>query len=254
MGILHRTDRSKVVSDTMLLAILRRMASVSILNDEQERPVVTTHLDRRNEEFTLRRAYRYRLYPTRQQEEELLHQLELCRRLYNKALWWRQGAWERWAQRVGLREQTLALTQLKKDMPEYRGLSPGTLEDVVNRVHRAFEGFFRRTRVGEAPGYPRPKSLGRYRSVSVPRRREFHFDWDGRKRHGRLSIRGIRGLKVRMHRPFPEGATVRRVTIRREGSGRWYVVFGWDIEGYKPPEHEARDEAVGLHPGLVTNH
>jgi len=235
----------------MLVAILRRVASARILNEERERPAVPTLLDRRNEEFTLMRAFRYRLYPTRQQEEELLLQLELCRRLYNKALWWRQGAWERRGQRVGLKEQTLALTQLKKEMPDYRGLSPGTLEDVVKRVHRAYEGFFRRTKAGEAPGYPRSKGLGRYRSLSVPRRREFHFDWDGRKRHGRLSVRGIRGLRVRMHRSFPEGATVRRVTIKREGSGHWYVVFGWDIEGYRPPEHKARDEAVGLHPGLV---
>jgi transposase len=41
----------------------------------------------------LRRVYRYRLYPTKTQELKLLEQVELSRRLYNKALWWREGAW-----------------------------------------------------------------------------------------------------------------------------------------------------------------
>ncbi len=126
------------------------------------------------------------------------------------------------------------------------------LEDVLKRVDLAYKAFFRRTRAKENPGYPRAKGAGAYKSLSVSRSREFKLAWDGEGRFGRLSFRGLSGLRVRMHRSFPEDAAVRRVTIKREGSGRWYAIFGWQVENRKVPEHPRPEEAVGLHPGLVT--
>lgn len=208
-------------------------------------------VDRRGERFTLYRASRYRLYPTKAQEQALLEQLELCRRLYNKALWWRHGVWKRERTGVGRREQTLALKGLKRDLPEYRTVPNGALEDVLGRVDRAYRGFFGRVKNGEEAGYPRPKGPGRYTSMTVPRSREFGLRWDGRTRHGRLSFKGISSLRVRMHRPLPDAASVRRVIVKRVPSGRWYAIFGWDIEGYEVPEHARPEDAVALHPGLV---
>ena len=58
---------------------------------------------------TIHRVYKYRLYPTPAQQRELERQLELCRRLYNKALWWRQGAYERDGERVTRKQQPTPL-------------------------------------------------------------------------------------------------------------------------------------------------
>jgi putative transposase len=140
---------------------------------------------------------------------------------------------------------------LKKEIAAYAAISSGVLENVLKRTDLAFRGFFRRVKAKENPGYPRAKATGAYKSLTVPRSREFKVVWDGNGRFGRLSFKGLSGVRVRMHRPLSENAAVRRVTIKREGSGRWYAIFGWDVKGYEVPEHPWIEESVGLHPGLA---
>jgi putative transposase len=202
------------------------------------------------EDPILRRVYRYRLYPTKTQERKLLKQLELARRVYNKALWWREGAWQREKRRVTLREQTHALVELKRNFPEYAEISPGVLVDVLKRVDLAFKAFFRRVQAGENPGHPRAKGPGWYKSITLPRRREFKLKHSRGKRYGYLSFKGFSNMRVRMHRDVPAGATVRRVIVKREPTGHWYAMLGWDRENVQPPEHPHKASSVGLHPGL----
>ncbi len=206
------------------------------------------------------RVYRYRLYPTADQEEALSRQLELCRILYNKALWWRQGAYEREGRLVTRKQQLHALKDLKADVPEYRGLPESTLEDVVRRVDLAYAAFFRRAkraRPGEPFGHPKHHPPGTYHSMRVARAREFVLD-HGRGRFGSLRAKsfglgraGGEALAVRMHRPLPSlpGVAVRRAEIKREATGTWYVCFGWDADIGLPDDVGQR--TVALHPGLA---
>lgn len=39
-------------------------------------------------------------------------------------------------------------------------------QEVLFRAERAFDGFFRRVKNGETPGYPRFKVKGRYKSIT----------------------------------------------------------------------------------------
>lgn len=208
------------------------------------------------------RVYRYRLYPTAEQEATLMRHLELCRILYNKALWWRQGAWERERRLVTRKQQLHALKELKADAPEYRGLPDSTVDDVVRRVDLAYAAFFRRAkraRPGEAFGHPKHHPPGTYRSMRVNRAREFSLEHDGGQgRFGLLRIKsfglgraGGEALAVRMHRPLPSlpEIAVRRAEIKREPAGGWYVCFGWDAE--IGPTEDAGQRTVALHPGLA---
>jgi putative transposase len=197
---------------------------------------------------TVRRIYKYRLYPTKAQEQELLHQIELCRQLYNKALWWREGAWRREKQFVTRKEQVHALVQLKRDRPEYANISPGILENVIKRIDLAFQSFFRRCKIGEKPGYPRSKGPDWYKSITVTRSREFKLKHKPGERFGRLSFKGLSNVRVRMHRELPEDANVRRVMVKREANGYWYALFGWDKEA--PEVTTDNENAIGIDLGL----
>jgi putative transposase len=42
------------------------------------------------------------------------------------------------------------------------------LQDVIQRVDRAFQAFFRRVKNGETPGYPRFQGRNRYNSFTYP--------------------------------------------------------------------------------------
>ncbi len=193
------------------------------------------------------RVYKYRLYPTSTQEASLLNQFELARRIYNKALWWREGHWKRNQQGVTKKEQVHALVDLKQDAPEYAAFAPSTLEDVIKRVDLAFQNFFRRCKRGEKPGYPRSKGSGWYKSLSINRSREFKMKHDG-GRYGYLSFKGFSDLRLRMHRPLPPGAHASRVQIKREASGRWYACFGVTFNCAEVPRED--NKAIGVDVGL----
>jgi putative transposase len=102
-------------------------------------------------------------------------------------------------------------------MPEYAEVNAQVLQDVVQRVDRAFQAFFRRVKAGETPGYPRFHGCDRYNSFTYPQVGEHGgAALDG----GLLSLSKIGRIRIRLHRPI-EG-TPKSVTISREADG-WYA-------------------------------
>jgi putative transposase len=120
----------------------------------------------------MRRAYRYRLYPTKSQVTLLEQTLELCRWVYNDTLALRKNAWEQEQRSISLYETNKILTQWKQDRPELKQVYAQTLQNVQVRVDLALKAFFRRVKSGEAPGYPRFKGKGRYDSFTYPRQKK----------------------------------------------------------------------------------
>jgi putative transposase len=54
----------------------------------------------------------------------------------------------------------------EKDNHFLREVHSQAAQEVLFRLDRAFQGFFRRVKNGEAPGCPRFKARGRYRSLT----------------------------------------------------------------------------------------
>jgi putative transposase len=75
----------------------------------------------------LRKAFKYRLYPTRQQEERLEWVLHRCQELYNAALQERRDAYRMAGVTVSYYEQKRALPGVKDERPEYRQIGPEAL-------------------------------------------------------------------------------------------------------------------------------
>jgi putative transposase len=186
----------------------------------------------------LRKSYRYRLYPSGPQAERLQWVLDRCRELYNAALQERRDAYRMAGVTVDYYAQKRALPGVKEVRPEYRAIGSQVLQDVIQRVERAFAAFFRRVRAGEKPGYPRFRSCDRYDS--------FTYSQAGWKLvDGRLVLAGIGALKVRWSRPI-QGA-IKTVTIHRS-AGQWHVCFSCVLDVPQPatPDRPATAIDVGL--------
>jgi len=187
------------------------------------------------------RTYRYQLPPTIRQrlgiEELLAHQCEL----YNAALEERRGAWRWNARGVSYVEQCRTLTELRQVRPEILQHGVTVCRGTLKRLDRAFAGFFRRCRAGEAPGYPRFRSSTRFDSLQWEDRKGWRF----LEEQCRLRLFGIGHVKVRMHRPMR--GTPKAITIKREGR-RYYVSIRC-VE--VPPEPlEATGKEVGIDLGV----
>ena len=168
-------------------------------------------------EPTTRKTFKYKLQPTPVQAAQLAATVRVCRELYNAALQERRDAWK-------MRHVSVTYYQQKAELPEIRRLRDDcaaihaqVLQDVVLRVHRAFQAFFRRVANGEKPGYPRYKGRNRYHSFTYPQ-------WgNGANLVGnRLLLSKIGALEVRWSRPL-EGMP-KTVSIIEEADG-WYACF-----------------------------
>src|SRR5574343_1022898 len=92
----------------------------------------------------IKRAYRFRFYPTAQQVEQLARTFGCARFAYNHMLRLRTDAWYNEQKRVGYHETSAALTALKKQ-PEYAWLnevSSVPVQQALRHLQTAFNNFF----------------------------------------------------------------------------------------------------------------
>ena len=167
----------------------------------------------------VRKTFKYKLMPTPAQATACETVLWRCRELYNAALQERRDAWQKCGVSVTFAMQSAQLPGVKEVRPEYRDLNAQVLQDVLHRLDKAFQAFFRRAAAGEAPGYPRFQGRDRYNSFTYPQVGEHG---GARLDNGFLVLAKIGRIAVRWSRPL-EG-TPKTVTICREADG-WYVAL-----------------------------
>ncbi len=102
-----------------------------------------------------RKAFKYRLCPNREREQHLFFVLERARELYNAALQERKEAYKYASKTISYYEQKRDLPAIKELREEYKEIASPVLQDVILRVERAYQAFFRRVKAGEKAGYPR---------------------------------------------------------------------------------------------------
>ena len=110
------------------------------------------------------RTYKYRLYPSRSQTTNLWRVLDACRGLYNMALAERKYAYQLESRRVSNAELYEVGKHYRQTFPYADQVFSQTAQSVIEQVDLAFQGFFRRVKAGEKPGYPRFKGRHRFNS------------------------------------------------------------------------------------------
>lgn len=184
-------------------------------------------------------VFLYRLKPTKHQVAILNRQLDLCRWIYNQTLALRKNAWDDDQKHIGYYESKRYIAIWKQDKPELKEVHSHVLQDVSMRVDLAFQAFFRRVRNGEKPGFPRFKGKGWYDSLT-------YFETGFKLEGSNLWLSKIGDIKVWLHRPIER--TIKRLTIRRSSTKKWYVsFFVEDVPKVILPESE---KAVGIDVGI----
>ncbi len=167
----------------------------------------------------MRRSFKYRLYPTRIQSEKLQSLLDAGRTLYNLALEQRRDTWKTRQLSLNYYDQAGELKELRDAFPELSALNYSACQDVLRRLQKSFEAFFRRVKRGEQGGFPRFKAYDRFDSITFP------AYGDGVKLSGKLRIQNVGLLRIKLHREIL--GTIKTVSIKRENN-KWYAVFSCD--------------------------
>ncbi|MDF5754232.1 RNA-guided endonuclease TnpB family protein [Spongiactinospora sp. TRM90649] len=189
----------------------------------------------------VRRAYRYRFYPTPGQASELARTFGCVRLVYNKALEERTRAYQVDGRRVTYAESSAMLTGGKRG-DEFGFLSEVScvpLQQALRHLQAAFCGFF-----AKRAKYPAFKSRKKSRASAEFTRSAFRW------RNGTLTLAKMDApLDVRWSRPLPEGAEPSTVTVSRDAAGRWFVCLLLVEEKITPLPPV--DAAVGVDVGIT---
>jgi putative transposase len=163
----------------------------------------------------VKRAYKYRFYPTPEQAQELARTFGCVRLVYNKALQERTRAYTTEGRRVSYVESSARLTEWKRsgDYDFLSEVSSVPLQQALRHLQAAFANFF-----AKRAKYPTFKSKKKSRASAEYTRSAFRW------RDGRLTLAKMDGpLDIVWSRPLPAGAEPSTVTVSRDAAGRWFV-------------------------------
>ncbi|WP_440064211.1 RNA-guided endonuclease InsQ/TnpB family protein [Streptosporangium sp. OZ121] len=163
----------------------------------------------------VKRAYKFRFYPTSEQAVELSRTFGCARLVYNKALEERTRAYALEGRKVSYTQSSAALTAWKKteELAFLNEVSSVPLQQALRHLQAAFTNFF-----AKRAKYPTFKSRKKSRLGAEYTRSAFTY------RGGQLTLAKIDGpLNIVWSRPLPEGARPSTVTVTKDAAGRWFV-------------------------------
>ena len=188
-------------------------------------------------------TYRFRLLPTKAQRRTLEQILESQRQLYNAALEERIGAYRKANVTLTYFDQTKGLTEWRRSDAEASVLPVYLQRATLKRLDEAYQGFFRRVKKGDKPGFPRFRGKGWFDSFGFTEFAGITL------KNGRLRFKGLPGgLRVHWHRDLPINPSVKACAFKRDTKG-WMVAFVIAIPLSEPRKG---DRAVGVDLGIST--
>jgi putative transposase len=198
-------------------------------------------------EDTVRRAYKFRAYPTRSQEGRSARLLADHCDLYNAALEERREAWRMRKASVSYGMQSAQLKDIRKADPDGQGRHSFTAQQqTLRRLNTVFGAFCDRCKAGEKkPGYPRFKPRRRFDQVMFVARDGAKWVPAGKDGWARTAFQAVGSIKVKQHRPVP--GTVKALQLKREGR-RWYVIVITETEAAPLP---ATGNEIGVDVGVA---
>jgi transposase, IS605 OrfB family, central region len=186
------------------------------------------------------KAFKYRFYPTPEQETLLRRTMGCTRLVYNLVLAARTEAWYEHQERVGYVETSAMLTEWKKqeDLQFLNEVSCVPLQQGLRHLQKAFSNFFEgRTK------YPNFKKKHHGGNAEFTKS---GFRWkDGKVFLAKCS----EPLTIRWSRQLPEGVEPSTITVKLSPSGRWTVSLLVDIEIEPLPESPNQ---IGIDLGITS--
>lgn len=192
----------------------------------------------------LHRAFRYRLYPTPEQELTLRQFVGVTRLVYNLALEQRRDFWRQYRVATGgalnFVSQGREVTKLRAEVDWIAAVPSTCLTQALRDLDKAFAGFF----AGRAR-FPTRRRKGLNDSIRVQAKeasvRRINARW------AKVRIPNLGWVRYRDTRPIV-GRRI-SVTISRDALG-WFVAFACEVE-HEAPAND--NPAVGIDRGIAVS-
>ncbi len=184
-------------------------------------------------------SYKFRMYPTPNQERILDTNLELCRSTYNRILTTIKDEKQK-GHKINKAFTQNLLPKWKKSDPDLKSVYSKTLQMVNHQVWSNILGLFKLKKNGYRIGRLRYKSSGSYKTLNYNQ-----SGFEINEQANRIHFSKIGNIRTIIHRPMD--GMVKGIIIKRTGTNKWYALV--QIEKDEPPLPETRRK-VGLDVGI----
>ena len=115
------------------------------------------------------RAYKFRIYPDGKRQLEIDERLILAQQFYNRLLEKSIDAYKNGKTKVSMAQFNRFVKEIIQEDQRFMKLYSQTRCEIEYRLMKAYQNFFRRIKSGERKkGFPRFRSLDRYKSITYP--------------------------------------------------------------------------------------
>jgi len=187
------------------------------------------------------KTYKYRIYPTTKQKAAINSTIDLCRHLYNCGLEQRIKAYRQQRKNLNYYAQANELREIKEYLYGYKEVYSQVLQDVLKRLDKSYQNFFRRVKQGEKPGFPRFQGYNRYHSFTYPQPKDNMVPSGGK-----LYLPKIGKVKINLHRELP--GKIKTITITKI-NGKYYTCFSVEVDSIKLTP---ANKQVGIDVGITS--
>jgi putative transposase len=188
-------------------------------------------------------TYRFRLYPSRAQEQKLLATLDQCRWLYNHFL--ERLSHRKKGKTASRYELQATLPKLKHECPELKHVHSKVLQMVLYQLYSNLHALAELKRNGRKVGRLRFKSKGWFKSFTYNQSGFRLIEGHGKRKE--LWLSKIGSIPIVLHRE-PDGE-IKQIHVKRVRSGRWFACFSVKVE--KTPKVEKFFKPVGVDLGIA---
>lgn len=182
------------------------------------------------------RAFKYRLYPTKEQQALIDKTFDACRLVYNLGLEIKIYAWKNAARNISSYDLKKQLPDLKEAYPWLKEVDSQALQSSVIKIDNSFKGFF------DGKGFPKFKGKKGIQSFQCPTNAR-KVDWS----KSLLTIPKIKDIPIILSRKF-EGE-IRTISISKTKTGKYFasiLVNTKDQTLDKPPINERTTVGIDL--------
>ncbi|EFU75603.1 RNA-guided endonuclease TnpB family protein, partial [Lachnoanaerobaculum saburreum] len=161
------------------------------------------------------KAYRYRIYPNKEQEIQLVKTFGCCRFVYNQTLAYRKDAYEKEKKSVSKTDcNNYCNRELKKVYEWLKEVDKFALTNAIYDMDNAYQKFFK-----EHAGYPKFKSKHSNRKSYTTNFTNGNITVDFDRE--RIKLPKLKRVKIKLHRKF--SGQIKAATISKVPSGKYYV-------------------------------
>lgn len=188
------------------------------------------------------KAYKFRIYPNKAQEELIQKTFGCVRFVYNHFLADRKEAYETAKEARSMFQQNKALTALKQEYGWLKEPDKNALQYALRDLNTAYQNFFRNVKKGANPGFPK------FKSKKNDRKSYSTTGYGGATRieGNKIHLPKLGNVKSSISRQIPEGHRIISATISQNASGKYFASLLTEYD-YTPPEVQIHPEnCLGL--------